>query len=174
MKTSYQLLPLLIFILVAGCGHFDHHDHHDEEGKLTLLDIGQVNKLAPYMVDLKKEGSMEATLDTLRLHDKSMVLQHRAKQSFSFKVMVDKDDHPVMPDSTSTSERRAGGRWHQGSIVVWCLGGCIMVNTQLCLLDGCKPMDNACGCIPPACGVCEDWGCSSIVSGFVSGGLVIQ
>ena len=138
-----------------------------------MLDIDQVNKLSPFMFDLKKEGAMETYVDTIRLGDSLMVMQHRNKQSFTFKVMVDEGNHPVLPDSTASTASRGGGGWNEGGITVWCFGGCFMVNTQLCLMQGCKAMENACGCLPPICGVCGDWGCDSVVSGFVSGGIVM-
>jgi hypothetical protein len=104
--------------------------------------------------------------------DSTRVMQHRSGQSYSFRIMTDDNDHPVPPDSVTIMERKTPVIGTRERYKVWCMGGCIMVGTQLCLLNGCTPMDNACGCIPPVCGVCSDWGCTSIVSGFVSGGLV--
>ena len=166
----FCLFCLFCLFTLSACGG---HHHHDHENKITSLDIDQVNKLAPFMVDLKKIGDAQSSLDTLKMGDSTRVFQHRNGQSYSFRIMTDENDHPVPPDSTSNMERK-GGRWNTGEIQVWCLGGCMMVGTQLCLLDGCKPMENACGCIPPNCGVCSDWGCTSIISGFVSGGLVMR
>jgi hypothetical protein len=168
MKNLNLLFCLLCLFALPSCGH-----HHDEDSKITSLNIDQVNKLAPFMVDLKKTGDPQSMLDTLKMGDSTRVMQHRNGQSYSFRIMTDENDHPVPPDSVSVMERK-GGHWNNGEIQVWCLGGCIMVNTQLCLLNGCTPMDNACGCIPPVCGVCGNYGCSSIVSGFVGGGLVMR
>ena len=173
MKTITAILAFSTLFLLPGCFN-DQKGHHDGDTAFTTLDIDQANKLSPFMVDLKREGALETFVDSTRAADSTVVIQQRTKQTFSFRIMVDKDDHPVPPDSVSVIEKRGGGRWNTGSITTWCFGGCIMVNTQLCLVEACKPMDNACGCIPPNCGVCEVLTCSSIVSGFTSGRVVMR
>jgi hypothetical protein len=175
LKTNVMKNPIFLPILFAAClfsacGPGGHHD----DGTFTSLNGDQVNKLAPYMVDLKKVGDLQSSIDTLRISDSSSVIQHRNKQTFSFRIMTDGEGHPVKPDSTGTVARKAGGGWHNGEISTFCFGGCIMVNQQLCLVKACLPMDNACGCIAPVCGPCEVWDCSPEILGLISGSVVIQ
>ena len=172
MKIITSLLVLFVLLIATGCRH--EVSHHQGETKITSLDIDEVNKLSPYMVDLKTVGDLESHIDTIRSGDSIIAMQQRTMQSFSFRVMVDDDGHPVMPDSTSTVQKRGSGGWNNGSVTVWCMGGCMMVNSQLCLMKGCTPMENACGCIPPVCGACTNWGCTPMVTGFISGGLVLR
>ena len=167
---NLKLLPFLLLMLSLSACRDDADGADDEDNALTILSEEQVLKLSPYMTEVKREGDLIVTADTLKINDSIKVIQPRSAQLFTFRVMVDEKNVPIMPDTTTTTERRIG-EWRNGGIKTFCMGGCIQfVGSSLCLADPCTPMDNACGCIPPVCGGgCELWQCSSEILGFTSG-----
>ena len=173
MKNPF-LLSLLIALSFTTCQPTSHNNN-DNQNTITMLSSDQVLALSPFMVDVKKVGDLAIITDTLIINDTTTVVQQRKKQSFTFRVLVDENNHPVMPDSTATAERRVGD-WRNGGIETFCMGGCIVfIGSSLCLLEGCTPIDNGCGCKPPVCGGgCQMWPCSSEILGSISGSISIQ
>lgn len=166
-----KILLLLVSLasLALSCEPVSNNHDNPDINTVTMLSEDEILKLSPYMVDVKRVGDLVQRMDTLNVNDSLTLLLPGTKQSFTFRVLLDENNYPVMPDTTTAVARRAGN-WQNGSITTFCFGGCIQfIGNSLCLADACTPMDNACGCIPPACnGGCELLTCSSEIMGAMS------
>jgi hypothetical protein len=143
---------------------------------ITPLKIEQVEKLRPYMINVKKVGDTVHLTSTIALATGQQLVQHRNTQTFIFDVWVDEKGGPVMPpkDGDVAALRRPtrlNGTWD-----TVCFGGCTP-NTSggdPCVMDGCMPLDDSCGCTPLDCRGCEVIECILGGGGAIAGTLVMR
>ncbi len=174
MKNQIILFFCLVSLALAGCNA--NMNVNNEREEVSMLSKEQVEKLVPYMIDLKKESDMVSTMDSIMTSDSTILKQYRNMQSYTFRILVNENNYPVMPDSSSTSARRNdGGGMRTGGFSTLCMGGCMQPAREFpCLTSGCKPLDNACGCTPQNCGTCQELSCTTHVLGMISGGFSMR
>lgn len=170
MKNLTYLFALVI--LSIGCNP-KHSTANQEPPKLTILTLEQVEKLLPYMVDLKKQGNKIDQVFRSEIDSGRVMVQHQRIQSYTFSILVDENDKPVLPDSVSAMRRPPVRQ--NGTFEVRCIGGCVP-NTSggpACEIHGCETVDNACGCTPIDCPGCESVGCIAGGNGVLTGGVIM-
>jgi hypothetical protein len=143
---------------------------------ITPLSIEQVEKLRPYMIHVKKVGDAVHRTSTIELATGHALVQHRNTQTFTFSVWVDEYGRPVMPpkDGDVAALRRPPTRLN-GTWDTVCFGGCTPNSSggDPCVMDGCLPLDDSCGCTPLDCPGCEVIECILGGSGAIAGTLTM-
>ena len=174
MKSA--LLPLLIGTALASAGCNKASEAHETPPGLTALNVEQIEKLLPFMVELKKSGPMGRETITSQLADGRTLVQHVNSQAYTFKVWVDSEHHPVTPTKDGQPSTMALRPQQQtGTIEIRCIGGCVPNTSggEPCVIHGCEPVDNACGCTPIDCPGCMSAGCLPGGSGALTGTLIM-